>query len=410
MTYLSLTKSIKKIVAVLIFLIFIVSNVIAQNSVKETGVRGVWVPAPSFTSVLHTYKNVVAFVKQLDKLNLNSIYLVSYAVSKTVFPSKVLTEYSTYESPNDGYFLAPYINAYNVPLKSPTGDPVRDLIDEAHKRNIKVFFWFEYGFMGDVAPIPASNPLLARNPHWLGLGNDNLPSSYNKHDYYFNAYHPDVQEYLIKLIEESLTLYPDLDGIQGDDRMPAMPRNSGYDDYTVSIYQKEHNGAKPPFDFNEPLWIRWRLNKLNDFGKNLYARVKAKNNNAMVSFAPNPYPWSMDNLMQEWPQWSKDGICDLLAVQCYRYTAAAYEATVSDVLKFTRQSNPSQLIATGIILMEGGSIKMTPKLLTEQVAINRKLGINSEIYFYNEALKNKKIRKTLKALYPNKVQFPVVKH
>jgi uncharacterized lipoprotein YddW (UPF0748 family) len=260
--------------------------------------------------------------------------------------------------------------------------------------------------MGEGSPIPADNPLLAQNPSWLGIGNDNQPSSYNKHDYYFNAYNPEVQEYLIKLIEESLTLYPDVDGIQGDDRMPAMPRNSGYDKYTVALYKAEHKGAEPPHDFNDSLWVRWRLDKLNDFGKKLYARVKARNKNAMVSFAPNPYPWCVNNLMQEWPQWCKDGICDLLAVQCYRDNAQAYEATVSEVLKYVKQSNPDQLLAPGIILMVSGKVKTTPELLTEQVMINRKLGIKNEIYFYNEALNDKQIQQCFKTLYPTKVRFP----
>jgi uncharacterized lipoprotein YddW (UPF0748 family) len=38
----------------------------------------------------------------------------------------------------------------------------------------------------------------------------------------------------------------DADGIQGDDRLPAMPGEGGYDDYTRSVYAKENDGATPP--------------------------------------------------------------------------------------------------------------------------------------------------------------------
>ena len=31
----------------------------------------------------------------------------------------------------------------------------------------------------------------------------------------------------------------DIDGIQGDDRLPAMPAEGGYDAYTRNAYQKE---------------------------------------------------------------------------------------------------------------------------------------------------------------------------
>lgn len=49
---------------------------------------------------------------------------------------------------------------------------------------------------------------------------------------------------------------------------------------------------------------------------------------------------------------------------------------------------------------------MAPELLSEQIKINRKPGINSEIYFYNEALKNKAIMKVFKKLYNEKPAFP----
>lgn len=376
----------------------------AYSQAKEPqGVRGVWVPAPRFTSVLHTYQNVKDFVNLLDSLNMNSIFLVSYAETKTVFKSKVLTKYAAFKTPEEGYLLTDYANKY----QSPTNDPVRDLLDEAHQRNIKVFFWFEYGFMGEGRPIAFDNPLLVKNPHWLGRDNQLKPANYNEHDYYFNAYNPAVQNFLIELIEEALTLYPDLDGVQGDDRLPAMPRNSGYDDYTVSLYQSQHAGVMPPSDYNDADWVRWRLDLLNNFARRLHQSVKSKSPTAMLSFAPNPYPWCKDKLMQEWLQWCKDGACDLLAVQCYRYSAEAYRATLAEVLKYIKENRPKQLFAPGMILMEGNSSKMSPELLLEQLRINRELGINGEIYFYNQALQNPEMQKVLKKEYQRKIIFPM---
>lgn len=344
---------------------------------ESQGIRGVWVPSPRFTSVLHTYQGVKDFVKQLDDLNMNAIFLVSYAETKTIYKSEVLLRNSSYKSLEDTYMLQKYISGY----QSSTMDPVRDLIDEAHKRNIKVFFWFEYGFMGEGRPIAADNPILSKNPHWLGVDNEGNPANYNKHDYYFNAYNPAVQNFLIELVKEALTKYPDLDGVQGDDRMPAMPRNSGYDVYTTTVYQTEHQGMLPPKDYNDAGWVRWRLDKLNQFALRLYREVKSVSKKAMVSFAPNPYPWCEEMLMQEWPEWCKLGTCDLLAVQCYRYSEEAYEATVREVLKHAQKANPDQLFAPGMILMEGSSSKMTPELLIRQIETNRRLGLNGEIYF-----------------------------
>ena len=392
----------KKLVLLVLLLAVTVQFVFSANH-ESQGIRGVWAPSPRFTAVLHTYQGVKDFVKQLDDLNMNAIFLVSYAETKTIYKSEVLLRNSSYKSLEDTYMLQKYISGY----QSSTMDPVRDLIDEAHKRNIKVFFWFEYGFMGEGRPIAADNPILSKNPHWLGVDNEGNPANYNKHDYYFNAYNPAVQNFLIELVKEALTKYPDLDGVQGDDRMPAMPRNSGYDVYTTSVYQTEHQGMLPPKDYNDAGWVRWRLDKLNQFALRLYREVKSVSKKAMVSFAPNPYPWCEEMLMQEWPEWCKLGTCDLLAVQCYRYSEEAYEATVREVLKHAQKANPDQLFAPGMILMEGSSSKMTPELLIRQIETNRRLGLNGEIYFYNKALNNPDVQRVLKKVCKKKIEFPV---
>ena len=52
-----------------------------------------------------------------------------------------------------------------------------------------------------------------------------------------NALNPDVQQFMIDLVDALLVSYPSIDGIQGDDRMPALPSIAGYDLYTVKQYQ-----------------------------------------------------------------------------------------------------------------------------------------------------------------------------
>lgn len=125
----------KKIVLLVLLLAVIVQFVFSANH-ESQGIRGVWVPSPKFTSVLHTYQGVKNFVKQLDDLNMNAIFLVSYAETKTIYKSEVLLRNSSYKSLEDTYMLQKYISGY----QSRTMDPIRDLIDEAHKRNLKVFF------------------------------------------------------------------------------------------------------------------------------------------------------------------------------------------------------------------------------------------------------------------------------
>lgn len=390
-------------------LAFIVLIVFGLNTAlfSKSEVRGVWVPDPQYTDVLKSYRNVVEFVTMLDTLNFNSVFVVSYALNKTLYPSKVLLKNTNYKSIDSTCLLTPFLKTYNKPLKSPTGDPVRDLITEAHKRNIKVFFWFEFGFMADIKlATTQNNPILAKHPDWLGVGNDGKPASYNNHDYYFNSFNPKVQNYLTDLIIESIRKYPDVDGIQGDDRLPASCINSGYDMLTVKRYKKEHNGNVPPQNFKDSAWMRWRLNILNDFGSRVYKKVKATQPNVMVSFAPNPYPWCKDNLMQEWPKWISSGICDLLAVQCYRRDSLAYANTVKEAQShIIAPAGRSQLFAPGVLLMVSGQISDAEQV-KKQLQSNRQLKTNGEILFYNEGLRSAQIRKIIKEIYIDKVNFP----
>jgi uncharacterized lipoprotein YddW (UPF0748 family) len=366
-------------------------------------VRGVWVPDPQYTDVLKSYNNVQNFVAMLDSLHFNSVFVVSYALNKTLYPSKVVLKNSNYKSIDSTSLLAPFLKNY----KSPTGDPVRDLIDEAHKRQIKVFFWYEFGFMADIKlATPDNNPILAKHPNWIGIGNDGKPANYNQHDYYFNSFDPKVQNYLIELILEGIKKYPDVDGVQGDDRLPASCINSGYDKKTVAMYKKAHKGALPPNDFTDAGWVRWRLDILNKFGASLYTKVKKQNPEVMVSFAPNPYPWSRDNLMQEWPQWVNAGICDLLAVQCYRRDSLSYLQTVKAAREHVQLPEGRKMVFTpGVLLKVSGKI-VDPVEFGKQLRINRMLKTDGEILFYNEGLYDERIRQEIRKVYTKKAKFP----
>ena len=155
--------------------------------------------------------------------------------------------------------------------------------------------------------------------------------------------------------------------------------------------------------------MRWRLDILNNFAVELHDAIKKENSNVMLSFAPNPYPWCEEMLMQEWPVWCKLNTCDLLAVQCYRYSEESYRSTVEEVISYIKKNNAKQLFTPGIILMEGGNSKMTSELLLRQLEINRELGLIGEVFFYNKALKNSAVYKVLRKHYKHKVKFPSVK-
>lgn len=364
---------------------------------QETGVRAFWIPDPSHSPFLTSYEDMQEGVALAKELNFNTLYAVAWAKTRTLYPSQVLADHSTYTTDREGMFSPDY-----------PGDPLEDLIEIAHAEGLKVILWYEYGFMArwGAAPTPNNDRLLAVNPEWVGINNQGQPSNYNGTDFYYNAYNTEVQQFMLDLIMEAVNNY-NIDGIQGDDRLPAMPRNSGYDDYTINKYKEEHGGEDPPSNFNATAWVNWRAEILNNFGEEIFNTVKAAKPDVLVTNSPNPYPWAFQNLMQEWPEWLDAGAVEILSVQCYRYNISAYRSTINEVKSYFTSHGDGNMerLSPGIILY--GSQGLTdPELIVQKMRYNRSIGITGESFFYDVPLKDERIKRVMKAMYPGPAIFP----
>ena len=339
--------------------------------------KGVWIAAPKHNEVLQSYSNLKNGVDTFAELGINTIFLCAWADQKTAFESSVLLNNSSYPSLKATSFLE------NNSYESSTNDPIRDLIDLAHEKDIEVHFWFEYGFMASWGEEPTitNNPILQKNPDWIALNNEGKTASYNDTDFYYNSYHPEVQDFIIELIKESVSLYPDIDGIQGDDRLPAAPANSGYDYWTTNAYLKEHPEKAIPENFMEDHWFKWRTNLLNQFADRMYTAIKQLGDYT-VSFSPNIFPWALENLSQDWPTWIDQGNIDLLNVQCYRRSFTQYKSVIDEVLSYTDGKLDRSRISPGIILGVSSNRLIESETLDSIINYNRNLGIKSETYFY----------------------------
>lgn len=278
-----------------------------------------------------------------------------------------------------------------------SGDALKDIIAEAHKRDIKVVLWFEYGFMHKVGGVDFNDPLLANHPDWLGIDNQGGYANYNGNDYYLNAYDPDVRDFMLALIREVLTKYPDVDGIQGDDRMPAMPINSGYDEKTKAAY-KAATGNDPSLNYSSNAWLKFRTDILNSFAGDIWDLVKGIKPSCAVCFSPNPYPWCYNNLMQDWPTWVSEGHADLISVQCYVPTS--YETTATLALRYVDKSklNP-------VMILKNGSKILSEEDIRSEISINRRLMLCGESQFWFDGVKER--ADLFRELYPNKAVNPL---
>jgi uncharacterized lipoprotein YddW (UPF0748 family) len=374
-------------------------TLMVEHRQQQTGVRAFWVPAPWHSPFLSSYKDIQEGVEFANEHNFNTLYIVAWSNNQILYPSQTLLDHSSYSSVEESMF-GDYTGG--------TGDPLKDVITLAHQAGLKVVLWYEYGFMAKAGnpPTPQNNPVLAKHPGWVGINNQGNPANYNGNDYYFNAYDPDVRQFMLDMIMEAVRNY-DIDGIQGDDRLPAMPRNAGYDTTTVRLYKEDHGGQEPPNDYNDAQWVEWRANILNQFWKQVYDSVKAEDPGCLVASSPNPYPWAFNNLMQDWPSWLEQGSVELLSVQCYRSSVASYNATIDEVLEYYTSHGDGDLqrLAPGLIVY-GSDGLVDPGLLAAQIQSNRQRGIPGEAFFYDEPMRRDTIKHVLRTMYPAEAILP----
>ena len=334
--------------------------------ITEKGVKGVWVTnvASSALSSLNSVKETVQICKNSA---ITDIYVVVWNKARTLYVSDIMNK----------EFGIPIMEAYSG------RDPLQEMITEAHKVNIKVHAWFEYGFA-------ASNGqnggiILAKYPQWSARDVNKALLVSDGGFEWMNGINPEVQNFMKSLVLEVVKKY-DVDGIQGDDRLPAMPVKGGYDDYTVALYKSENGGAAPPVNETNTAWIDWRTNKLSLFLRDLYVAVKAEKPNVIVSSAPSVFPWGKTNYLQDWPTWLDKKYCDYVIPQLYRRDINSYEATLKSQVSALKKSSDRSKLYSGVLL-QVGTYNSSNEFVEQMINSNRANGVGGEVFFFFEGLK-----------------------
>ena len=330
------------------------------------GIKGVWVTNVASTA-LNSIDNIKETVLTCKKSGITDIFMVVWNKARTLYPSEIMNR----------EFKIPIMEQFDG------RDPLQEMITEAHKSGLKVHAWFEYGFAASNSQ--QGGIILQKYPQWSAKDrNGNLLVSSSGFEW-MNGINPQVQDFMQSLVLEVVNKY-DIDGIQGDDRLPAMPVAGGYDTYTVDLYKQENGGQAPPQLETDPAWINWRTNKLTTFAGKLYNAVKAAKPNVIVSFAPSIYPWGKDNYLQDWPTWLDNGFCDYVIPQLYRYDILAYSQTLKAQINYVKKT-PDRAKLYGGVLIQTGSWNPTEEYLDGMISENRNNGIKGEVLFFYEGLK-----------------------
>jgi len=341
------------------------------NEFKRDVVRGVWVSDVGST-VFDSKSNIEECVNICKDIGINTIFVVTYNNATTKYPSEVMKEYLGREIDNK------YIGR----------DPLREMIDAAKPHGIKVVAWFEYGF-ASVFGDNTGGLIVGKFPSW---GSRDFSGNITERNnfYWLDAFNPDVQTFIRRMMTEVVEKYPDIDGVQGDDRLPAMPSNGGYNASVIQLYKKE-TGREAPSNTREAHWMQWRANKLSDFGEYIFKHIKSMGSKYMVSWSPSPYPWSYENYLQDSPEWMRRNIVDHLHPQIYRTNFTSYKASFDQALGYVKPFAFNALIfSPGVLVGVGSGDSITPEILDQKLQYNREQGIMGETFFYYERIRRNK--------------------
>ncbi len=367
------------------FYLLILLNISVFAQIK-TEMRGVWITNVD-SDVLFSDSRIAEAMNYLESVGINVVFPVVWNKGYTLYPSQIMNE------------------RFGVPIWQLVSgrDPLKKLVIEAHRNGIEVIPWFEFGFATSYSL--NGGHILAKYPDWALKNLAGQLVVKNGFDW-MSGINPDVQNFMTSLVLEVVDTY-DVDGVQGDDRLPAMPVEGGYEEYTKNLYITEHNGQAPPTNYGNSDWMRWRADKLNAYYKSLRDSVKLRGEYLIFSSGPSPYPWGYQNYLQDTKTWVTDGIVDNFIPQLYRQDITSYTYEVQNALNQIPIEKRDIMFAG--VLAKSGSYVITPELLLSSIAANRNKGVKGETFFFYEALRlnNNRLGDTLKSsVYNEKALLP----
>lgn len=351
-------------------------------------IRGVWLTTTD-SQVFHSQTHIAEAMNFLAETGFNVVFPVVWNQAKTLYPSQVMRQRFGIEI-NPAYLGR---------------DPLAEVITEARRVGLKIIPWFEYGFASSYNS--QGGIILAKKPEWAARDYQGHLLQKNGFEW-LNALDYEVQEFLLDLILEVARNY-DVDGIQGDDRLPALPSEGGYDSRTVELYYSTF-GKNPPKNPKDRQWLQWRADILTQFLSHLYREVKSVNRNLLVSMAPNIQDWAFQEYLQDTDAWMKQGLVDLIHPLVYRRDFKSYKGIVDQLINKQFRDTTRLKLAPGILL-KVGAYRMSSDYLLQAIEYNRACGILGEVFFFYEGLRddNNALAQVLqKGPYAKSAAFPSI--
>jgi uncharacterized lipoprotein YddW (UPF0748 family) len=333
----------------------------------KSELKGTWI-RPTETSK----EQIISTIEKMKSNGFDSIFLETYFHGKTIFPSKTMNKYGfTVQNENFEGF-----------------DPLEIWIQEAHKRDMKVHIWFQSFYVGNKAPSSEPSSILSVRPDWGNktqryADTTGATKSTSEHNGYFiDPANPEVQDFLLELLDEIITTYKP-DGINLDYiRYPNatagnIPNSWGYTEYARNNF-KEEFGVDPvdltAADVHWYDWNQYRRNNITNFVKKVGALGKEKKVYISAVIFPD-LASALATKQQDWRNWSMNNYIDGFTPLFLTYDPKMLVSMMNDVMRI--KSPKTDLYAGLFVAFMGGA----PEDLVRQIYQTRMMNASGVIIF-----------------------------
>ena len=302
--------------------------------------RGIWVatvlnidwPSKKGLSIESQKQEFIKILDNVKEWNMNAVFVQIKPVGDAFYPSK-FSPWSEYLTGKQG--------------ENPGYDPLKFMIEEAHKRNIEFHAWFNpyrLTMSGGIDKLSNDN-IGKQRPDWTITYGGKL---------YLNPGIPEVNDYIVKSIMEVVENY-DIDGVHMDDYFyPYKVKGEIYND--EEQYNKYGSNFLKVDD--------WRRDNVNKLIEKLYSSIKHKNKN--IEFGISPFGvWrnistdsvrgsntkagiqNYDDLYADILYWMKKNWIDYVAPQIYwnqGFKIAEYNTLVDWWSKYAKETKTNLYI------------------------------------------------------------------
>ena len=333
-----------------------------KNEMKGTWIR------PTETSK----EQIIATLDKMKTDGFNSIFLETYFHGKTIFPSATMNKYGfTIQNENFEGF-----------------DPLEVWITEAHKRGMKVHIWFQSFYVGNQPPYSNPSSILSVRPDWgnktkKGSSAEGATKSVSEHNGYFiDPANPEVQAFLLELLDEIITTYnPDginLDYIRYPNANAGSDLNAwGFTNYAREEF-KELYGVDPveltTADAGWYDWNQYRRDKVTDFVKKAGELCRKKHTYVSTVIFPD-IAAALSTKQQNWAKWTTEDYVDGFTPLFLTYDPKMLTSMMYDIMRM--KSYKTDLYAGLFVTFMGGA----PEDLIKQIHQSRLMNANGIIIF-----------------------------